>query len=91
MICLGSKIVSKHKRHLAVITVKAILQVADLERKDVNFELIKMEGKTGKSIEHTELIEGLLIDKDISHPQMAKEIKDAKICILTCPFEPPKP
>ena len=22
---------------------------------------------------------------------MKKEIKDAKICILTCPFEPPKP
>jgi T-complex protein 1 subunit epsilon len=27
----------------------------------------------------------------MSHPQMPKEIKDAKICILTCPFEPPKP
>jgi len=26
----------------------------------------------------------------MSHPQMPKEIKDAKICILTCPFEPPK-
>ena len=22
---------------------------------------------------------------------MNKEIKDAKVCILTCPFEPPKP
>jgi len=22
---------------------------------------------------------------------MPKSIKDAKICILTCPFEPPKP
>jgi T-complex protein 1 subunit epsilon len=22
---------------------------------------------------------------------MLKEINDAKICILTCPFEPPKP
>ena len=22
---------------------------------------------------------------------MAKEVKDAKICLLTCPFEPPKP
>jgi T-complex protein 1 subunit epsilon len=22
---------------------------------------------------------------------MDKEIKDAKVCILTCPFEPPKP
>lgn len=27
----------------------------------------------------------------MSHPQMVKEIQDAKICILTCPFEPPKP
>lgn len=27
----------------------------------------------------------------MSHPQMDKEILDAKICILTCPFEPPKP
>merc|ERR1712100_815631 len=26
-----------------------------------------------------------------SHPQMVKEIKDAKLCVLTCPFEPPKP
>jgi T-complex protein 1 subunit epsilon len=67
------------------------LQVADLERKDVNFELIKLEAKTGANISETEMIEGLLIDKEMSHPQMAKEIKDAKICILTCPFEPPKP
>lgn len=22
---------------------------------------------------------------------MEKEIRDAKVCILTCPFEPPKP
>lgn len=31
------------------------------------------------------------MDKDISHPQMRKEILDAKILLLTCPFEPPKP
>merc|ERR1711998_160670 len=34
---------------------------------------------------------GIVVDKDMSHPQMVKEIKDAKLCILTCPFEPPKP
>ena len=91
MISLGSKIVSKCRRKLARIAVDAVLSVADLERKDVNFDLIKVEGKTGASIEQTELIDGILIDKDISHPQMAKTVKDAKICILTCPFEPPKP
>ena len=68
MISLGSKIVSKCKRKLAEIAVKAVLQVADLERKDVNFDLIKLEGKTGASIEDTQMIDGLLIDKDISHP-----------------------
>merc|ERR1719421_1417213 len=60
-------------------------------RRDVNFDLIKMEGKPGGSMEDTELINGIVIDKEISHPQMAKEIRDAKMCILTCPFEPPKP
>merc|ERR1712070_22922 len=34
---------------------------------------------------------GIVIDKDMSHPQMVKEIRDAKLCVLTCPFEPPKP
>ncbi|GAB4840504.1 T-complex protein 1 subunit epsilon [Ancistrocladus abbreviatus] len=37
-----------------------------------------------------ELIYGIVVDKDMSHPQMPKQIEDAKIAILTCPFEPPK-
>jgi T-complex protein 1 subunit epsilon len=68
-----------------------VLSVADLERKDVNLDLIKVEGKAGGSLEDTQLVNGIVIDKDMSHPQMPKEIKDAKISILTCPFEPPKP
>lgn len=91
MTALGSKIVSKNKRKLAEISVNAVLAVADLERRDVNFELIKMVTKTGGSIEDTKFINGIVIDKEFSHPQMVKEVKDAKICILTCPFEPPKP
>lgn len=31
------------------------------------------------------------MDKDFSHPQMPEEVRDAKLAILTCPFEPPKP
>jgi T-complex protein 1 subunit epsilon len=68
MIALGSKVVNKHKAELARIAVDAILAVADLERKDVNFELIKISGKTGGSLQDTRLINGILMDKDISHP-----------------------
>jgi T-complex protein 1 subunit epsilon len=39
-----------------------------LERNDVNFDLIKVEGKSGASLEETTLIDGLLIDKEMSHP-----------------------
>merc|ERR1712022_63612 len=54
-------------------------------------DMIKMEGRTGGVMEDTCLINGILIDKDFSHSQMSKEIRDAKIAVLTCPFEPPKP
>ena len=88
------------------------MSVADLDRRDVDFELIKVEGKVGGKLEDTMLVKGVVIDKDMSHPQMPKvlckkrcvagdlhccvhcllqSIHDAKIAILTCPFEPPKP
>lgn len=76
---------------LAEIAVKAVLAVADLERKDVNLDLIKVEGKVGGKLEDTELVYGIIVDKDMSHPQMPKRIEDVNIAILTCPFEPPKP
>jgi len=88
---LSSKIVTRCLDQMAEIAVDAILAVADLDRKDVNLDLIKMEGKVGGQMEDSQLVRGIVLDKDISHPGMAKEIKDAKICILTCPFEPPKP
>ncbi|KAK3266815.1 T-complex protein 1 subunit epsilon [Cymbomonas tetramitiformis] len=91
MTTLSSKIVGRCKRSMAEMCVKAVLAVADLERKDVNMDLIKLEGKVGGKLEDTRLVHGIVLDKDISHPQMDKEIKDAKIAILTCPFEPPKP
>merc|ERR1712057_23478 len=91
MTTLNSKVVNRHLEQMAQIAVDAVLGVADLERKDVNFELIKVEGKVGGKLEDTCLVHGIVLDKDISHPQMSKEIKDAKIAILTCPFEPPKP
>ncbi|KAK9375987.1 chaperonin Cpn60/TCP-1 family [Lipomyces chichibuensis] len=88
---LGSKIVSKAHDKFANIAVDTIISVADLERKDVDFELIKVDGKVGGALEDTTLVKGVVIDKDMSHPQMPRTVKDAKIAILTCPFEPPKP
>merc|ERR1712166_600807 len=88
---LGSKVVSKCQDHFADLALKSVLHVADIERRDVNFDLIKIVAKAGGAIEDSSFIEGIVIDKEFSHPQMPKEVNDAKCVILTCPFEPPKP
>lgn len=88
---LGSKIVSKAHDQFAQIAVDAVLSVADLDRKDVDFELIKVDGKVGGRLEDSLLVKGVVVDKDFSHPQMPSEVRDAKLAILTCAFEPPKP
>lgn len=88
---LGSKIVNKNHNQFAKMAVESILKVADFNRNDVDFELIKLQGKLGGSMSNSKLINGVCIDKDFSHPQMQKVINNAKIAILSCPFEPPKP
>uniref|UniRef100_A0A2K5LK74 T-complex protein 1 subunit epsilon n=1 Tax=Cercocebus atys TaxID=9531 RepID=A0A2K5LK74_CERAT len=90
LFCVFIRVNSCH-RQMAEIAVNAVLTVADMERRDVDFELIKVEGKVGGRLEDTKLIKGVIVDKDFSHPQMPKKVEDAKIAILTCPFEPPKP
>merc|ERR1712166_1115752 len=91
MTTLNSKVINRHNRQMAEIAVDAVLSVANIERKDVNFELIKVMGKVGGKLQDTKLVRGIVIDKEISHSQMSKNIPDAKIAVLTCPFEPPKP
>jgi len=88
---LGSKIINKCHDKMANIAVDAVMAVADFETRDVNFELIKVEAKVGGQMDDSMLVKGVIVDKDFSHPQMPKELKDVKLAILTCPFEPPKP
>jgi T-complex protein 1 subunit epsilon len=80
MTTLSSKIINVHKRKMAQIAVDAVLAVCDFENKDVRFDMIKMEGKPGGRLEETELIHGIVVDKEFSHPQMPKDLKDVKLC-----------
>lgn len=64
-----------------IIIFQSILSVADLEKRDVNFELIKVEGKVGGRMEDSMLVRGVVINKTMSHPQMPKVLK---VCFILC-------
>ena len=46
-------------RQMAEIAVDAVMAVADLTSRDVNFELIKVMGKVGGKLEDTRLVKGM--------------------------------
>jgi len=90
-IAMGSKSigVGASKDKLAKMVVTAVTQVAEM-RGDTYFvddELIKLEKKAGGDINDTALISGVLVDKEIVHQGMPKNIKDAKIAIIDCALE----
>jgi thermosome len=90
-IAMGSKSigVGTSKDYLAKLVVSAVTQVAEEKNGEVvvDDELIKIEKKAGGNISDTQLIQGVLIDKEIVHPGMPKTIKNAKIALLDCPLE----
>lgn len=45
MTSLGSKVINRYHRTMAEVAVDAVFRVADLQRNDVDFELIKVRSK----------------------------------------------
>lgn len=66
------------------LTVNAVLAVVDSEngKKKVDVDDIKVEKKVGGSVEDSELIEGMVIDKERVHTNMPKKITDARILLI---------
>jgi thermosome len=71
---------------LADLVVKSVKAVVD-ENGKVDVDDIKVEKKVGGTIGDSELIQGLVIDKERIHPNMPKTVKNAKIALLDTPME----
>ena len=70
---------------LADLVVQAVREVA--ENGKVDIEDIKREKKHGGSAEDTELIKGIVIDKEVVHPGMPKKVENAKIALVDTALE----
>jgi thermosome len=89
MTSMASKLVADYKEYLADLAVKAVLEVAekDGEKFKVDVDDIKVEKKPGESMRDTKLIQGIVLDKEVSHSGMPKRVEKAKIALLDCPLE----
>jgi thermosome len=86
---MNSKAVGSAKEHFAEIAIEAVKQIAekrgDKMLADIdNIQLIK---KTGKSLLETQLIRGIIVDKEAVHSAMPKKKENAKIALLDSALE----
>ncbi len=90
MTSMSSKSASGHKELLADISVKAVSTVAE-QRADgsyfVDDDNIQIVKKQGGSIADTELVDGIIVDKERVHPGMPSEVRDAKIALVDAALE----
>ncbi|MEF8879096.1 MAG: thermosome subunit beta [Candidatus Thermoplasmatota archaeon] len=86
---MASKSVSGEKELLAEIVVDAVTSVAEKsgKRTIVDLDNVQIQKKEGGGIQNTEVIKGIILDKERVHDNMPKNIKDAKIALINAPLE----
>ncbi len=86
---MSGKSVERASPRLAQLVVDAVKTVAETRdgKISVDTDNIKREKKHGGSSEDTELVRGIVIDKEVVHPAMPKVVNDAKIALLDVALE----
>lgn len=86
---MRGKLIDIAREHFANIAIDAVKQV--IEEKDgalsVDRDNIQIIKKPGKSMLDTQLIQGIIVDKEVVNPGMPKRVENAKIALLDSPLE----
>lgn len=80
---------SEYGNTLSEIIVDGVLNI--YKKDDMDRDAIKIEKRIGANLADTKLVDGIVLDKEIVHPEMPKEIKNAKIALINSALEIKEP
>ncbi|KIJ06869.1 hypothetical protein PAXINDRAFT_19927 [Paxillus involutus ATCC 200175] len=87
---IGTKFVARWSDLMCRLALQAVRTVAaeDNGHKTVDIKrYARIEKVAGGSIEESTVLDGVLVNKDITHPNMRRRIKNPRIVLLDCPLE----
>ena len=86
---MQSKLVSEDSVPLSKLVVDAILKIVEIDgdKHSVDLDNLKVEKKSGGSIDDTVLINGIVLDKEIVHSGMPTKVENAKIALVNTALE----
>lgn len=89
--CIGTKFASRWGKLISNLTIKATkIVMREGAKKKLNLEIkryAKVEKIPGGTLEESEVLDGVMVNKDITHPKMRRTIKNPRIILLDCPME----
>ncbi len=86
---LNTKGIFGSQPHFAKLAVEAIRQVMDKhdDKLRADIDLVKVMKKHGRSLDETELVNGIIIDKEVAHSEMPKSVAGGGIALLNAKLE----
>lgn len=88
---IGTKFVSRWSELMCSLALKAVRTVTHEVgggKKEVDIKrYARVEKIPGGEIEDSRVLDGVMLNKDITHPKMRRRIENPRIILLDCPLE----
>ncbi|SGY16720.1 BQ5605_C012g06963 [Microbotryum silenes-dioicae] len=87
---IGTKFVSRWSDMMCKLALQAIRTVAKDENGSKTVDIkryAKVEKVPGGEIEDSVVLDGVMVNKDVTHPKMRRRIENPRVILLDCPLE----
>ncbi|MEM0246235.1 MAG: thermosome subunit alpha [Desulfurococcaceae archaeon] len=88
---IGGDIIANRLTEIAIDAALAVSEPKADGTKEFRVDDVKIEKKKGGNVLDTQLVYGIVLDKEVVHPGMPKRVEKAKIALLDAPLEVEKP
>merc|ERR1711936_288022 len=86
--CIGTKFISRWADLACQIALRAVKTVVMEEDGEIDTKrYAKIEKIPGGTIEESRVLDGVMFNKDVTHPKMKRRIENPKILLLDCNLE----
>lgn len=87
---IGTKYINKWSQKMCELSLKAVRSVYIKNGDYVEIDTkryVRIEKIPGGEVEDSEVLDGILLNKDVTHPKMKRHIENPRIILLDCPLE----
>eukprot|EP01138_Halocafeteria_seosinensis_P014108 gb/GECG01014406.1/.p1 GENE.gb/GECG01014406.1/~~gb/GECG01014406.1/.p1 ORF type:complete len:546 (+),score=87.50 gb/GECG01014406.1/:1-1638(+) len=88
--CIGTKFVNRYGNLISDLALDSVLRVAveDNGKKEIDTKLYaKVEKIPGGDLDECKVLDGVMLNKDVTHARMPRRIENPRIVLLDCPLE----